>query len=214
VKKREVRLIQNRAAEGYDPTEIAREFGRDARTVKTYLGLRGSGELMETKEEREALPLHYRDPELGPHQREIFYVSTRVRDRIHLPEGVSLVETPIGRSRLFWRGEDSSSLRYWAVDTEEVTIARDWGHDLTDAHRHPLFPLLEQHLEGKPSLRLLEDAEKAIEICATAYQKLFTFISRRLMSELPDLSPDHLKGMTFSLIMDTQHRLAEVVPVL
>jgi hypothetical protein len=208
VKRREVRLIQNRASEGYNPTEIAREFGRDARTVKTYLGLRGSGELMETKEVREALPLHYRDPELGPHQREMFYVSARVRDRIHLPEGVSLVETPTGRSRVFWRGEDSSSPRYWAVDTEEVTVARDWGHNLTDAHRHPLFPLFEQHLEGNPSLRLLEDAENAIELCATAYQKLFTFISRRLMSELPDVRPDDLQGMAFSLIMDAQHRLA------
>jgi hypothetical protein len=208
VKRREVRLFRNRAAGGYGPAEIAREFGRDARTVKTYLGLPGSGELMETKEVRETLPLHYRDPELGPHQREMFYVSARVRDRIHLPEGVSLVETLIGRSRLFWRGEDSSSPWYWAVDTEEVTIARDWGHDLTDAHGHPLFPLFEQHLEGKPSLRLLEDAETAIELCATAYQKLGTFISRRLISELPDLRPDDLQGMAFSLIMDAQHRLA------
>ena len=208
VKRREVRLIQNRATEGYDPTEIAREFGRDPRTIKTYLGLRGSYEPTETKEVREALPFHHLDPELGPYQREMFYISTRVRDRILLPEGVSIVKTPIGRSRLFWRGEDSSFPRSWAVDAEEFTVSMDGGHNFTDARRHPLFPLVEQHLEGNPSLQLLEDAETVIELCATAHQKLFTFINRRLISELPDLSPDGLKGMAFSLIMDAQHRLA------
>ena len=44
VKRREARLMQNRANEGYDLTEIAKEFGRDPRTIKAHLGLRVSAE--------------------------------------------------------------------------------------------------------------------------------------------------------------------------
>ncbi|MDA1219538.1 MAG: hypothetical protein O2909_08865 [Chloroflexi bacterium] len=58
VKRREARLMRNRANDGYDPTEIAKEFGRDPRTVMAHLGLRVSAEPKEQQGDEEVLPNH------------------------------------------------------------------------------------------------------------------------------------------------------------
>lgn len=50
--------MQNRANDGYDPTEIAKEFGRDPRTVMAHVGRRVSAEPKEQQGDEEVLPNH------------------------------------------------------------------------------------------------------------------------------------------------------------
>ena len=208
VKRIEGRRMQKRAEDGYSPSEIAEEFDRDLRTIRKHLDLTVRGYPKEEQEDNEVLPSHYSDPELGPHGRELFYFGKRVRDRIIVPEAAGILGISEDRSLLFWKGEGTISPRPLATDTEAFTVVKDWGNNFTDARRHPLFPLFEQHLEGNTSLQLLGDAVTAVGLCATAYRKLYTLIGRGLISKLPDLSADDLKGMAFSLIMDARHRLA------
>ena len=56
VKRREAQLMRDPADQGYDLTEIAKEFERDPRTVRAHLDLRVSAEPKEKRADNEALP--------------------------------------------------------------------------------------------------------------------------------------------------------------
>lgn len=176
VKRREAHQMRERAALGYDPTEIAKKFGRDPRTVRTHLGLSGGAELNDKQAGKEVLP-SYPDPELGPHGRELFYFGQRLRDRpfVGPPDrllapavdtgAVNLIRAAdrwsMERPAAMWRGrERAGATGRKPADAEEERVEREWGPILYDARMHSLYDSFRQHLAGQPWLTLLDIVER------------------------------------------------------
>ncbi len=177
VKGREARLMLNRAGDGYDPTEIAKEFGRDLRTVKTYLSLRLSPELKKKQGEKVVTSPRHLDPELGPHGRELFYFLRCLRDRIFLTSPDRLQAPAMVTGAVdFISAADRRSMRHPAdmwkgraldrtldgkpVHPEEQRVESEWGLLLYDARQHSLYASFYQHFQGHTCLELLDAVQR------------------------------------------------------
>ena len=118
-----------------------------------------------------------RDPELGPHGRELFYFGRRFRDwpfissleRLLAPVvdtgAVDLIQAADQRSlhkpAQMWRGrEGRGAMGRKVADAEGEGVEQEWGLVLYDARVHSLYDCFRQHLQGHPCMPLMDIVER------------------------------------------------------
>jgi len=148
-----------------------------------------------------------RDPELGPHGRELFHFGRCLRDRLQVETPIVVVELMARRGHVpLWSGRPG----FWAgapQNDEEENVENEWGFQHFDARTHSLFPCLRQHLDDSRCWRLLNEAERAMGCYAMACCWAHGSIQDALDSAPLDLREADKQVMAHLLLMDGYHKV-------
>ena len=179
------------------------EAGLSAREIVSTVKLSLSEVYKIRREDRKA------DPELGPHQRELFYFGKCLRDRFtpEKPHKVEKSDAPDGQVAM-WRRSPVDLLPYGPKNDEEESVEREWGFGRYDARRHSLFRLFKRHLAGFPCWTALEKVEKGYREYRNACQEASKTVMKEVRDRLPSLAEQDAMAMVVSLLLHAYYRLA------
>ncbi|MBE9502102.1 MAG: tyrosine-type recombinase/integrase [Chloroflexi bacterium] len=148
------------------------------------------------------------DPELGPHQRELFYFGQRLRDRLNLATPLEAVDSLAKGSGLaMWSGRSVSLSAGAPRDAEEENVEQEWGFGRYDARTHSLYPAFWQHLAAHPCWTALERVEDSFRRYLEACQRAYSMVWGEVRKQLPDLSEQEARAMAESLLVDAYYRV-------
>lgn len=150
------------------------------------------------------------DPEPGPHQRELFYFGTCLRDRLgtQLPSYQAAESFVKGNRSAMWNGRGASPLSASTPhSTEETSVEGEWGFGRYDARTHSLFSFFKEHLTARPCWAFLEVVEQASSKYGKACQRAYCIVLQEIQNQLPRLEDATTRGMAESLLLDAYYKL-------
>lgn len=201
VSRREAEQIGKLHAAGLAPQEIAKKLGRDPRSVKKALGVLSPNILAATASQGFKGERSNSDPELGPHRRELFYFGQGVRDRIAVPHPLDVVRAVPPGPKL-WTGQSASM---YPTDSEEASVARDWGYGSVEATEHPLFEPFRQHLQGNKTWFALEALQGACYRYCAACRHTYSRLVERALAQT-SLVNEEVKVISEALLACVYYR--------